>query len=258
MECSCGLVFVSPAPSSEDLRRIYQGGGQFGEGTVHRAEEHERVALRYLQHSLSSLIVHLGCDDEPLRVLEIGAGLSWMARVAKQLDRPSVTVAQDISAEVVDECPWVDHYVVADLDDRRFDGLAPFHVVSMTHVIEHLLDPIATMVRAAQLMSSNGCLFVTAPHRPPGWHPGGSVEPWVGWSYNHTPGHLQYFDRASMARAAQEAGLALAAWNDEHEDGQAFEAWLEPVGAAARRRPAGRPRRIVRGVRRRLATVRRA
>ena len=150
-----------------------------------------------------------------------------MCRAAKLLDDASKTTAQDVSAEVADECEWVDQYVVCEMADPRLDAFGPFDVISLTHVIEHLPDPVGAVRRCKELLAEHGTIFVTAPHRPPGWETGkNSISEWQKYSYNHVPAHIQYFSKDSMQRLAENSGCTLNYWNDRHENGQAFEAWL--------------------------------
>jgi SAM-dependent methyltransferase len=117
---------------------------------------------------------------------------------------------------------------VGDLDDVRIDSRGPFNVISITHVIEHLTDPVATIKRCKDLLADGGVMFVTAPHRPVGWKEGDrDIDSWKTYSYNHIPAHIQYFSRASVEALAGKAGCKLVYWSDRHEDGQAFEAWLQ-------------------------------
>jgi hypothetical protein len=70
-------------------------------------------------------------------------------------------------------------------------------------------------------------IFVTAPHRPVGWSDRtGEIALWERYSYNHVPAHIQYFSSKSMRRLSEAAGCTLAYWSHDHEEGQAFEAWL--------------------------------
>ena len=105
-------------------------------------------------------------------------------------------VAQDVTAEVADKCPWVDRYVVDSTDAPAIDSSGPYDVVSITHVIEHLTDPVGTLRRLQPV--TRGMVFITAPHRPPRWD--GTIESWRTYSYNHVPAHLQYVSVFSGAR----------------------------------------------------------
>jgi SAM-dependent methyltransferase len=150
-----------------------------------------------------------------------------MCRAAKAVDPNNVTVAQDISPEAVQKCPWVDFYVLGDLLDPRIDQRAPYDVISLTHVIEHLVYPVEVIRRCKSLLRQNGVIFITAPHRPIGWRDGeANVGLWEKYSYNHVPAHIQYFSKKSMRALAERSGCGLDHWSHDSEDGQAFEAWL--------------------------------
>lgn len=233
-ECAaCGLIYISPLPSPEDIHSMYAESDQFREDTPESPYRGERgtAVLEYITSRLVSMTQHMP-GIEKLRVLEVGAGLSWMCRAAKILGWQNLTVAQDLSSEAIEECRWVDHYVVEDIQTgRSVDPFGPFDVISMTHVFEHLADPVGMLRRLGQLLAPSGILFITAPRRPVGWQRDAPIALWRDWSYNHTPAHIQYFTGDSFARAAEAADLRVALWDDSHEDGQAFEGWLtRPVG----------------------------
>jgi SAM-dependent methyltransferase len=150
-----------------------------------------------------------------------------MCRAAKQQDRSYRTIAQDVSAEVATKCGWVDRYFVCDIFDAQLDLLAAFDVISLTHVIEHLPDPVAAVRRCKSLLAESGTILLTAPFRPKGWEDGKStIRQWREYSYNHVPAHIQYFSRASMEKLAATVNCTLCYWDDRADDGQAFEAWL--------------------------------
>lgn len=218
VHCSrCDVVYLDPAPSAADLRVLYEESEQF---TDPHYTDPERVAaiLEYYEGALSRLDL-LPADAS--RVLEIGAGLAWISRACKRLQPASVTVAQDVSAECAGECTWVDRYHVgtlATLDERE-----PFQLASMTHVIEHLVDPAAMLGEIAARLAPGGKLFVTAPYRPSGWQPGDDLAGWREYSYLHVPAHVTYFSRAWFEYVAARHGFEVAYWDASHEDGQAFE-----------------------------------
>jgi hypothetical protein len=140
-------------------------------------------------------------------------------------------VAQDVSAECKNECPWADFYVVGEISDRLVQQIGPYDVISLTHVIEHLTDPVEVLQVLSTLITGTGCIFITAPHRPKNWNRESPISQWSSWSYNHVPGHLQYFSESAMKSAALRSKLVLAEWS-MHEDGQAFEAILRPAVAS--------------------------
>ncbi len=206
-----------------ELPNAHHQSGRFAR-TIQRVTYRLQVVAAGLRESLAAK------SNGELSVLEIGAGRAWMCRAAKQINPKARTVAQDVSAETATSCEWVDQFLVCGIEDARLDSLGRFDIISMTHVIEHLTDPLAALKRCAGLLKPGGILFVTAPHRPIGWTDADAdIEKWRSYSYNHIPAHIQYFSRAAMQKIADLSGLALVEWSDHHEDGQALEAWLQRV-----------------------------
>jgi SAM-dependent methyltransferase len=224
---SCGLLYISPEPPAADLRAIYVESSQFDDSAY---TDPRRVALiiEYMTGCFRAILKRSGhVANEAVAVLEVGAGLAWMCRVAKSINAESVTVAQDISPEAVDKCSWVDVHVLNDIFDPAIDQHAPYDVISLTHVIEHLVDPVTVIRRCKSLLRERGVIFITAPHRPIGWKDNATdVALWEKYSYNHVPAHIQYFSKKSMGKLAHRTGCALDYWSHGHEEGQAFEAWL--------------------------------
>jgi len=225
-QCACGeLIYLSPPPNGADLHTMYVQSVQF-DGAAYADDVRIGHVLEYIGQCFDRLVAaRVRESGTPIRVLEIGAGLSWMCRVAKMRDAHHVTVAQDISPEAVKVTPWVDHYVQKEASDPAFDRLGPYDVISLTHVIEHLVDPLGMIRRCRGLLAPDGIIFITAPHRPRDWR-GDNFDAWRTYSYNHTPAHIQYFSEPSMRTMAQRARCDLEYWSHNHEEGEAFEAWL--------------------------------
>src|SRR6185312_12230025 len=112
----------------------------------------------------------------------------WVSRACKQIDDTVTTVAQDVSGECARACPWVDRYHVGALS--TLGESERYALASMTHVIEHLVDPAAMLGEIAARIIPGGELFVTAPFRPSDWTPEKGIEGWAGYSYLHVPAHV--------------------------------------------------------------------
>jgi len=223
----CELLYISPEPSAADLRTIYVESGQFDD-PVYTDPGRVALIIEYMRGCFKGVVERSGHrENDVVAVLEVGAGLAWMCRAAKSVNPNNVTIAQDISPEAVHKCPWVDFYILSDILDTKIDQRAPYDVISLTHVIEHLLDPVAVIRRCKSLLRQHGVIFITAPHRPIGWRDNTSdIALWEKYSYNHVPAHIQYFSMKSMRVLSEQAGCILDYWSHLHEGGQAFEAWL--------------------------------
>ncbi len=231
----CDLFYLDPLPTQDELARIYVGNQQFL-NDPHYVGIGQYAAYQHYLRCIERIMTRLGPREAP-RLLEVGAGLAAMSRAAKAHAKDFHTVAQDITPEAeLFARPWVDLYLVdymAALRERLIQE-GPFDIISLTHVVEHLTEPIDVLAMCADMLADDGVLFITAPHRPPGFTPGSVLgeehrTQWREWSYNHTPAHVQYFGKQSMERLAARLGLRVAFWSAEDEEGQAFEAWLMRV-----------------------------
>jgi len=199
------------------LRVLYEESVQFADAHYTSPEQVARI-LEYYGGAVSGLNL---VRKKHARVLEIGAGFAWVSRACKASYPACFTVAQDVSAECANHCPWVDRYhvgTVADIPDSE-----TFDLASMTHVIEHLVDPEAMLASIAHRLNPRGLIFITAPHRPAGWFPRQGIKAWKDYSYLHVPAHVSYFSRRWFELMAPRNGLKITHWDATHEDGQAFE-----------------------------------
>jgi len=217
----CDVIYLDPPPSPHDLHVLYEESAQFTDSHYTEPERVERI-LEYYEDAVRRLDL-LPAPGE--RVLEVGAGLAWVSRACKRMNPGIVTVAQDVSGECAQTCTWVDRYHVGALDTLPDD--VSYRLASMTHVVEHLVDPAAMLSAIAKRLMPGGKLFVTAPYRPVGWQPTQGIDGWSTYSYLHVPAHVTYFSRTWFEREARRHRLRVAHWDASHEDGQAFELVLQ-------------------------------
>lgn len=217
---SCDVVRLDPLPTEGDLDILYRQTEQFSDDLY---TDDARVAsmLEYYGSCLENLALMPGSGEASL---EVGAGFSWVSRAVKLRDESVATVAQDVTEECRDKCPWVDRYHVGSVSS--LPARDRFRLVSLTHVIEHLRHPAAMLDELAGRLSAEGKILITAPHRPVGWQPGDGLEAWLDYSYLHVPAHIAYLSREWFEITASRVGLELIHWDAGHEEGQAFEAVL--------------------------------
>jgi len=220
----CDVVYLHPLPKASDLKLLYEDSVQFSSDHYTDAEQVRKI-LDYYGNELTSLQL---LRDGHSRLLEVGAGLAWVSRAAKSQNPNVRTVAQDVSGECAQACPWVDTYFVGALD--TLPDRAPHDLISLTHVIEHLADPAATLRDIAALLARGGNVFMTAPFRPTGWTASTDISAWRDYSYLHVPAHITYFSKRWFEQQAKTLGLEIAHWNATHEDGQAFAVVLHKPG----------------------------
>jgi SAM-dependent methyltransferase len=132
--------------------------------------------------------------------LEVGAGRGdlavWLA-------------AQGASGVVLEPSPYA---VVATADRLKpysavavrqddlaaFRTAAPFRLITMMEVLEHIADDDEALRHAAALLAPGGHLVLSVPARMKYW----------GWR-DRTKGHRRRYERAALAASIMEAGLTL-------------------------------------------------
>jgi SAM-dependent methyltransferase len=79
-------------------------------------------------------------------------------------------------------------------------------VATAFEVLEHLIDPAEVCQQIRQVLRPGGCLYLTTPNF------GALSRRLLGpkWRVVQFPGHLQYFNRASLVRLADRTGFAVA------------------------------------------------
>jgi SAM-dependent methyltransferase len=138
----------------------------------------------------------------PLRVLDVGCGSGRMALALQRALPWHVTgIEQDRAAAEAAATQGLDVHVgtLEDFEpDERFD------VVLLIHVLEHMPDPLPSLLRARELLRPDGRLVVALPNA-------GSIERrafrrhWDGWDI---PRHVHHFDRRSLRNTLEQAGFA--------------------------------------------------
>jgi SAM-dependent methyltransferase len=277
----CELVYQDPRPRAADLAKCYDDyhthetealpasfTGEWGKGVrwVRGGVLARKYGYRHLAPPSRALALAAGALDLlPVirsrarcglgagagsglpefrgsgRALDIGTGNGVYAATLKRLGWDVTGVEFDPEAARNTSERHGLRVLACTLEDARFDD-ETFDFISMFHVIEHLHDPVATLREVRRVLKTGGQLMLRTPNfdsltrRAAGKH----------WRGVEAPRHLYLFNRRSLSRALEEAGLRATAaatsrgatryYVDESlrfraaETGQAF----SPLAAAAR------------------------
>ena len=230
-DAACGLLWLDPAPTPEDLPLAYAAYHTHAR-TDRRRSAAEQALRRWIKD---------GYYADRFGYAVRGAGIKRLlarafvrsAKMRDDLDRLVMLLppvpggrAVDVGAgdgKVVEELRalgWDAEGV--DFDPAAVDGAKArglpirlgsladqrypagrFEAVTMSHVIEHVSDPLALLIEARRVLSPSGRLVLATPnalglgHRRfgPAWR---GLEP---------PRHLQVFTPEALSRALDRAGL---------------------------------------------------
>jgi 2-polyprenyl-3-methyl-5-hydroxy-6-metoxy-1,4-benzoquinol methylase len=192
----CGLVFMHPLPRREDLPGLYP------ETYNNFARPSNPVSAfllgRYVAHHAATCRRYLRSGGA---VLEVGCGTGELL-TRLRADGYSRVRGVDVSPEAcaIAKRRGLD-VMCGTLEELRTEER--FDLIFMSHVIEHVLDPLATVRAATALLAPGGVLHVETPNV-------GSLDARLWgrhWGLVHYPRHLHLFERSTIRRLLEQGGL---------------------------------------------------
>jgi SAM-dependent methyltransferase len=196
----CGFVYLNPRPAECELGTIYPKTYHsyvIGDGLTAKMR---RMAGRW---RMARALGHY-YPKRP-RLLDIGCGNGWLLDVFKDLRPDMVTAGVDIDEQACRAARERGHLAhTGRFEDIDWQG--HYDIINLTHVIEHLSDPVAVMRRAAGLLSTGGIMVIETPNI------GALDHRWFRntWGAYHFPRHWSFFDAEHLDRAAADCGLERA------------------------------------------------
>jgi SAM-dependent methyltransferase len=211
----CGLIYVNPRPSPEDLATQYQAGyfhcdePTFGGYENYEADREE--ILRTFRRRIALLMPW--CRAAAPRLLDVGCATGLFLEVAR--DAGWRVEGIDIS-----------EYALARARERGFAvsrGTLPsatlesggYDVVTLWDVIEHVPDPAAVIAECHRLLRPGGVLAMSTPDAgspPAKWLKGR----WLG--FRSIDEHLYFFSRASMRALLARGGFRVERFQSVGKD----------------------------------------
>lgn len=159
---SCGFVSAHPMPSEAELARFYQtywAGHERGRPDLALFQAQATARFRFMEDSLPP------GRDGVLAVLDVGAGFGlirdvlWQARGGRPLRYDAVETDPDAAAYLRDRT-GADH-VYRDLAGAG----GPYDVAILSHIVEHVRDPLALLGAVRERVVPGGLVFVETPNR---------------------------------------------------------------------------------------------
>ena len=171
------------------------------------------LLTRRLQRArLEAVAPHLARAGEAGRVLDVGCGLTDLPgrlRSYVGCDRDPLVLAEN--RRRYPEARFVAWDVAKDDAPAELAAEPPFDVVLMAAILEHVASPARALGRVAPLLAPAGRVVTTTPH------PLGRLPLEMGarlglLSHAADEEHETLLDRAALASAGTEAGLALVSY----------------------------------------------
>jgi SAM-dependent methyltransferase len=190
----CSHIYVSPRISADLQVHI---------GDMVDLSEERDIYLDVQKLYASSLCNLLRSQAPGRRLLDIGFGSGYLAELAQAYGF-EVFGVDSSSAKVDALWPRWGHRLLQVVIGRDEIPWHSFDVVIMSHVIEHLPDPRATLLEVHNLMNPGGLLYVAVPDVDSlPFHIFGKR-----WDVINPLVHFQYFNRDSLERLLRSCGFA--------------------------------------------------
>lgn len=197
---ACGLGFLHPQPSPEEIRSFYPQHyyGETGRKFVPMVEAMVRlVGARHARFWTRGLpagarILDLGC----------GRGVLLAAFLGKGFEAHGVEISE---AAVAGIDPRVKIRMAWHLQEAGYPA-DTFDQILIWHVLEHLPDPRATLEECRRILRPGGRLIVAVPNFS-------SLQArWAGaaWFHLDLPRHLFHFPLAALERLLVDCGFTCA------------------------------------------------
>ncbi len=196
---NCGCWYTTPRPTQDKLSRYYQSDEYISHtGTKRNLFEHiyhwvRKRTLRAKSRLISSY--------EPNgKILDIGCGTG--AFLEEMRARGYITYGMEPDAGARAKASAAST-VYGSLEQAKTS--APFSIVTLWHVLEHLPHPRNTLKTIHAITSSNALLVIAVPDRE-SWDAATFSSDWAAYDI---PRHLSHFRRSDISKLLKEHGFEL-------------------------------------------------
>jgi SAM-dependent methyltransferase len=196
----CGLVYLNPRPTREEMRRYYPlDYGPYAQDIEPAGGFLSNLAYRY---GVAKRCLMITKRKRLGRILDVGCGAGHFLNGMKQ--RGWQTFGIEISEEAATYARerFGLEVLVGALEDTEFP-VAYFDAVTLWNVLEHLHDPLATLMQVKRLLKDDGLLVFSVPN----WDSVDSRlwgEFWVGLDM---PRHLYIFPQPALEELLVKTGF---------------------------------------------------
>jgi len=197
--CNCGLVYLNPRPTTESIPSYYPK--EYGVKISKLTSVKFRLSHIY-RRLFGGDLYSLGSLPEG-RVLDIGCGSGFFLR--RLADEEWETHGVDSSPVAIGRATSLGvNAFLGKLEEAHFED-EYFDAAVMIHSLEHMHDPLATLIEVHRVMKDQGILIIGVPNI-------GSISAKVFkqfWDGIDTPRHLYCFSPHTLKLILEKAGFRM-------------------------------------------------
>lgn len=185
----CGLIVYSPRPDVDELEAKYRF--LVSQKNPDDQFDAEKKFVKWKSDVLYSEISKCTTKNDSLRLLDFGGGGGEL--LAKFIAKGHSCDLIDYQQESRDGV----RHLGNSLEDIPKDWM--YHVVVISHVLEHVAEPVHLLERVRQRLEPDGLLYVEVP-----------LECWGRVPHMNEPvTHINFFDPESLATCLQRSGYRV-------------------------------------------------
>jgi SAM-dependent methyltransferase len=204
VRCSgCGLAYINPRLTAgargevydDDYIRGHTGGEELDGDFVWTVDptSWEATRLRYATRGITNgRLLEIGCATG--KFLSAVQQKGWEIWGVEFNRHAACAAAKRLGSTVL-----AGGFEEAQLPERHFD------VICLFHVIEHMIDPLATVRKIRGLLRQNGRILLECPD----FGSGNARKLGPRWRMVIPKEHLYYFDECSLRRLLEQAGFRV-------------------------------------------------
>jgi 2-polyprenyl-3-methyl-5-hydroxy-6-metoxy-1,4-benzoquinol methylase len=212
-ECAdCNFSFIYPRPTPEDTKHFYDLDSYYTQGKSHFVETGApsfiakvRTHLAWRADKGETLIDIIRAYVKPdSTILDIGCGAGTLLQKLSTHGYKTIGVERDarslsLEGMGIKVLEGSVESLPAEILPSSCDGIV------ISHVLEHLSDPIFALQNAAKLLKPDGLLFCEVPNNESLI----SMQSGLSWEHLDIPRHINFFNERSLKVIAQNAGFKI-------------------------------------------------
>lgn len=209
----CGLIYFNPQPNNNTLSEYYsiESEGSYVEKINEWYGPLTKERITSLLSELDLMEGHLSrissslISAKPIRFLEVGCALGYTLFCANLKGWTAIGVEPSMSA-----VNWIrQNYNLNVVNGTVVEAAShlpnDFDIVLMSHVLEHTLNPVATIKAIYSLLKPGGIVIIYVPN-------GGGIQArydFSKWEWTVFPDHLWYFTPTTLRRLLENCNFVV-------------------------------------------------
>ena len=208
---SCGLGFLDPRPSREDVENLYSKE-YFTEQYDKGVDPNTRDFKKRLNLEAHRIRFFRGLRRQG-RVLDIGCGNGYFLAACRY---------KGYEVQGIDVSDWAIQYATQKLGILAHAGeintvtLSPqsFDIITMWHFLEHTRDPRQTILKVKNWMKKDGIMIIDVPN----YESTDARKNWKNWIGWQLPYHFYHFNPKALKILVEMCGFHIVKTKNYHSE----------------------------------------